>query len=134
MQTKLGKDRGNCLTACLSSLTGIHIDELPDLYSHSGIEWWDTLYDWCIKNNYSLMLIKNNDFGKILILNQYGIGVVKLVDIEERHAVILKYTLNYKSDKWFWDAEVWHDPNPNKYKIETIEELIFINKCDTTNC
>lgn len=131
MQTKFGNDNGNCLTACLASLTGIPIEKLPDLYSHSGIEWWDTLYAWCVENNYGLMLIKEGEQNRMLVLNQYGIGVAKLKNIEVRHAVILKYTLNAKGNKWYWDAEVWHDPNPTKYEIEKIEEHIFINNWNT---
>lgn len=127
LQTKFGKGQGNCLTACVSSITGKPIEELPDFYSHSGIEWWDRLYAWCFKEGYGLTLVKDESADHMLVLNQYGIGVAKLKGIEERHAVILRYSLSSQKDKWHWDAELWHDPNPKKYEIEKIEEHIFIN-------
>jgi len=130
MQTKFGKDKGNCLTACVSCLTGIPIEEIPDLYSHSGLEWWDTLYDWCVKNNYGLIYFKQKDIPA-LILNGYGIGTFTVKGTDELHCVILEYKLGMRGnvalgEEWNHDAFVYHDPNPLKPELIDLQFHIFI--------
>lgn len=124
-QTKFGKDKGNCLTACVACLTGIPISDLPDLYSHSGIEWWDTLYAWCKDNGYGLIYF-NEEQPRALLLGTYGIGAFTVEGSEEMHAVILEYKMQMNGEEWIWEAFVYHDPNPKKPKLVDLKFHIFL--------
>lgn len=55
-----------------------------------------------------------------------GLGDLKVKDHHERHAVILKYSLESKKNIWTWVGEIIHDPNPNKPPLLEIEEHIFL--------
>ncbi len=125
MQTRFGTGNGNCAQAAVASLLHLKLEDVPNFVSHSGLEWWDSLYAWCLKNNYGLILIDKNQ--KSLILNTYGIAVAKVKGIEdETHAVVMKYTLGNKGQEWTWDAEIYHDPNPNKPELVDFLQHFFI--------
>jgi hypothetical protein len=51
-QTKYGKE-GNCLEACISSLTGISLESFPDLTEIESVngEWWKILNNWLRKKH-----------------------------------------------------------------------------------
>lgn len=122
MQNKFNP--GNCLNACIASITGKNINEIPDLSCFSGIEWWDALYAWCIENNFGLFLIE--EANPLLVLNYLGIGACKIKESEELHAVVMRYSLESKGETWKWKGEIVHDPNPNPPTKLKFEYHIFI--------
>lgn len=125
MQTKYGKGNGNCAQACVAGLLNMNLEDVPDFASASGIEWWDSLYGWCIENSYGLILLDANT--KHLITNTFGIGVCKIKESDdETHAVILQYSLDQKGEQWTYKAELYHDPNPKGMTILEVTHHIFI--------
>lgn len=112
--------------ACVASILEKNIEDIPDLYSFSGLDWWDQLYAYCIENDLGLLILSEGVANYSLMVNCFGIGCATVKGSEERHAVILKYKLISKGQKWTWEGELVHDPNPLKPELIKFEEHIFI--------
>lgn len=103
-QTKLGHE-GNCLEACISSLTGIPLNDFPDLskIASENSNWWKILNNF-LQENYEIYCESvNYEAGK----NHYKRGIVIAIGNSpncdnEKHAVL-------------WDMEkdkMIFDPSP----------------------
>ncbi len=118
-QTKLHKigTRGNCLAACLSSITEIPIEKIPKLEDING-DWAEEMIGWLWDNGFEFesyndedQIIKesNNDY--------YIVGGTSPRNKNINHSVIYK------------NKNLIHDPHPdNKGIINEPKYLWYIKK------
>lgn len=48
MQTKFGSPDGNCLPACIATVTGIDIDDLPNFCKKYKYDWLEQMAEWLL--------------------------------------------------------------------------------------
>lgn len=116
MQTRFGKDEGNCFSACIASLfAGIEVDNVPVF---GGENWWVDFTGWSVKN-----------LGYIPLL------IFADADMPYGWPPDTYYLVGGKSPRGNFDhsivylaGEFVHDPYPNgEGKLETIVDyIIFI--------
>jgi hypothetical protein len=120
-QTKFGRDRGNCLQACIASVLEMDIDKIPDFQS-SESGWFRALIDWCEEYDLGLLFLKNTSDSSLLI-NCYPILTFTVSGEEEEHAVVGKTTVIYneKTKLMEWEASLYHNPNKDLDSHRLIE-------------
>lgn len=106
---------GDCWAACISSLTEIPIEELPDVNDPKNSEWpsyWYTMWNFLKDRGFSLYCENVNQFvGN----NGYCIACGKSPRGDFNHAVI-------------WNDGIIHDPHPDKTGILNIDHFEIIDK------
>lgn len=131
MQTKFGKNQGDCLLACVASLFEMDIKDVPD-FTLSGKDWFDDFYEYCKGRGMSLILIhpdENGNFSKIFISDMYAILLFEVIGSEEDHAVIgiLERMDDDPDDpegRIIWESRIYHDPNPNRINLGKLKSII----------
>lgn len=110
-QTKFGLNQGNCLSACIASILEVSIEDVPD-FPTTG--WFDVLINYCLANNLTLMHFPLEKVQGCLFFNTHIIIIMTVEGYTENHAVVAKTNFNkIAENKWEWQAEVAHNPNPN---------------------
>jgi len=110
---------GDCWAACISSLTGIPLDEVPDPNSEENKEWpvyWVNMYKFLQQRGFDMCCINVSEFKE----EDYCIAVGKSprcigVNSDLYHAVI-------------WNKGIVHDPHPDRTGILTIDHFEVIEK------
>jgi len=98
LQTRFGREKGNCFEACIASVLEIPIDVIPVLSQYLDSDWWRELRSWMHARGWTLLAI---DYP-----NQSGpdpsmcIAIGKSPRGSHRHAVV------WSSDR------IVHDPFP----------------------
>jgi hypothetical protein len=115
MQTDLGP-RGNCQSACLATLLGISLSEIPNwaaLADGDGNKFAQMQRDWLAERGYGILTVVQWQALPWPPARGYFIcgGVSPRGN---RHAVIYK------------DGALWHDPHPEGLGIETVDDLDII--------
>lgn len=106
---------GNCLTACVSTLTGLPMESLPEFCRDS--DWYSRLREWAMDNGYGVNYWRN-DMGSMLADNQNLILLLRLDGTDELHAVIARTeatpigpTEDGSGTAYQWKSYVTFDPN-----------------------
>ena len=112
-QTKDGK-QGNCMSACIASLMGITIDDVPNFFeiSNNDKEWWIELRKWLATHHFGIMTI-NFEQGWAERFNGYLI-VSGISQRDIFHATIWK------------NGKMVHDPHSSKSGIKKPEQIDII--------
>lgn len=118
-QTVYAYGHGDCLMACLSTITGIKLDAMPnfgdsDLYSEDN--WFESLSNW-VNENKDLSIIYFSvcdEWVEKLAPNTYYIGVGFTEGGREEHACVYK------------GKELYHDPNPMNNGLKKIDQVIVV--------
>lgn len=108
-QTKFGAPEGNCLMACVASITGIPLEALDDLYTAEaraeGSHWWDVFTSALNRHGWHAVYLLAED-GVIPRGYAVGSGVSPR---GLRHAVVVQ------------DGAIVHDPHPSRAGVEQVE-------------
>lgn len=112
-QDKFGDD-GNCMSACLASLLGFELSEVPNFFEmgRNDTEWWNALRNWLAKCNVGLI---NTAMNKGQIARIKGYFIVGGISAREIPHVVL-----YK------DGKPWFDPHPEQNGLSYIEGIDLI--------
>jgi hypothetical protein len=107
-QTKFGAPHGNCLMACVASLTGVPLDALDDLYTAEqrtpDRHWWAVFTDALNAHGWHAAYVRQDG----IVPAGYAIGSgVSPRDL--RHAVVVK------------DGKLAHDPHPSGEGVREVE-------------
>ena len=116
-QTCFGES-GNCMSACLATIMGLSIDDVPNFFevSNTHDEWWKAVHDWLETYGYGLCTV---DFSAEWMARKRGYVIVSGVSERDLfHATIWK------------DGEFVHDPFPNGKGVENPEQVDFLYKLD----
>lgn len=64
-QTKLhtNEQNGNCFRACLATITGLGIDDMPHFEDMSADEWWPKFFKWAWDNGWEVFSHSNAPDG-----------------------------------------------------------------------
>lgn len=118
-QTKFGKE-GNCFAACLASLFGVSIDEIPDFFSKGDEFWWDNVRAFLKERGYGVFTI---GYSEDWMKEQCGCFIVAGKSPRElTHAVIYN------------EGKMIHDPHPDGGGVIPEEIDIIYKKFDVKQC
>lgn len=117
-QTKFGLKEGNCFEACVSTLTGIPIDKIPN-FNENG-NWIHNFFVWMENRGNKVIHIKNPLNGNFSVssrqYNTYAIGK------DNTHAFIVDcYTYFTGDDVKQTYFDVIHDPLHKDLKNSDID-------------
>ena len=102
-QTQFGSGHGNCMMACVASITGIPLNELPDVWVVCDDEWWVNIYNELLKFGWELVATTVKEaHGRYTI--GYGPGPRGL-----KHSVVCRH------------GRIIHDPHPSREGLCEIE-------------
>ena len=98
-QTKFGKPDGNCFAACLASIFGLPLDDIPEFHTVSGESgWWFHFNEWSREHGYEVLMVRGIDHApvgmKCIASGMSGRGL--------NHAVVWE------------DGKIKHDPHPSR--------------------
>ena len=113
MQTVFGS-RGNCMSACLASLLGLPIGQVPNFFdkSESDDHWWELVREWLKEHGLGVITI---NYSQELMEKIGGVHIVAGLSARDvNHAVLYK------------DGKLFHDPHPDNTGVEPETwDLIF---------
>jgi hypothetical protein len=104
--------RGNCQSACLATLLGIPLSEVPNWAAMEGNDQlkFDAMRSWLRAIGWDLMTVERGGmdawpprFGAFIAGGKSARGI--------DHAVIYR------------DGELWHDPHPDRTGIKSVETI-----------
>lgn len=105
-QTTFGAPEGNCLMACVATLTGVPLGALDDLFAaecqHEGAHWWELFTAALHTHGWHPVYLPGAD-GVVPTGYAIGSGVSPR---GLRHAVVVK------------DGQLAHDPHPSREGAE----------------
>ncbi len=122
-QTLFGDKTGNCFPACIATITGIPLEEIPNFcVEHPGDNvWFREFAKWCGSRGWAPIAFNFTDGGRGHLDYAQEIAPLALwiaggKTDRGKHAVV------YIGDKLF------HDPNPRHGRagIESIEDGIYL--------
>ena len=124
MQTKFGYPEGNCIMACVASITGFVIESLPDLYidaEQQGKNWWRFFVEEMMKLGYFAVRYDFGDDGPPVI--PMGLAIVggsspRKIEDEDGGAVGHVVVMD--------GGKLVHDPHPDQSGIGTIDDWIVL--------
>lgn len=126
-QTKYGKGLGNCLQAAFASILDLPLESVPDFADYGpGMLWFDPAVEWLRSVGYGFVYW--HDIDSIAAINCYALAFCCVVDETERHAVVVRFERDEGEDpdKFYWRAEIAHDPNERGgYVLGNIEEYMM---------
>lgn len=124
--TKFGVGIGNCFQASLASILNCPLKVVPD-FNLYGIDWYSHFLEWATNNNLATLFFRPENHSRVIISNCIGIGIWTLRDTDERHAVVMKYSIaEIESDSVSWKCEEIWDPNPGKpIKKDLVEHILI---------
>lgn len=116
---------GNCYPACLSSVTGIPLEEIPNYeFKENSVELWESWFNkvglWSLK-----FKIKPETPPSFILPMPHDINVIasgKSRAGNFHHAVVGKLILS----KDGWTVKVIHDPHPSRDALVEINTVEFI--------
>ncbi len=121
MQTTLGEDKGNCMSACIASMLEMPIREVPTFLDKET--WVRDLNDWLHQYGLFYLEIKWNPFPIQLSAPVLCIASGKSPRGNFLHCVIgkIKPVSLYKAD-----MELIHDPHPNREWLIDVQDVGFL--------
>lgn len=88
-QTYSGKNKGNCLAACISSLLEININDIPGLNETDGDEWYLKISQAIEKFGYYMLQLNIKKEDMKYIKGSKIIGVPSLNYSDQLHCIII---------------------------------------------
>ncbi len=101
-QTIFDGENGNCLQACVATITRLPMDAVPN-FSTFREKWFDALLSWADARGYEMMPVNPKHWdAPVLAFGQSPRGI--------RHAVV-------------WDGDsMMHDPHPDGAGLVSVED------------
>lgn len=121
-QTKLGIS-GNCFSACLATVLGLKIDDVPNFFDVAGSDheaWWKAVRAWLKPRGYGIICIS---VSSDLLYMLDGIFIVSGPSPRlagESHATV-----------WYGRKHM-HDPHPDNTGLSLIESIDLLYPLDPT--
>ena len=118
---------GNCLSACLASITGVQIETIPNfatLYAETG-HWEEAFGEFLLKHGYQMreyFYFPQNGTWEDLLKQSSGIdgyficGGSSPRETAGGHAVVYK------------DGVMVHDPHPSRAGLNVLEDAYMIER------
>lgn len=138
-QTTFGHGKGNCLSACIATLTGIPIDAIPT-FADKGAEWFPEMLRWLEWKGYGCVYYNfadpSNPVSEVIAVGFSILGMSTAGSDSEDHAVVARLLRVPGTKRYIGDTEtgnremlhasgetircvietvreIWHDPNPH---------------------
>ena len=115
-QTIFGDKKGNCFAACVASLLGRSLDEVPNFCTkYPAVEWWDKFRDWLHEQGYEAIFLEfkeNNWDGAWKMMFTEADGLMWIASGKSPRGDFLHSTV-YKGAKLFFD------PHPDNGGIDS---------------
>lgn len=106
---------GNCLQACLATITEIPLEQVPHFAAMEGlIDWQKAVKEWAAVNNWLVY-----EHHGIIVSSQDQIGIATGVSPRDKalnHAVV------------YVNGKIWHDPSPSNQGIGAIRTYLDFRK------
>jgi hypothetical protein len=127
-QTLFGDKNGNCFPACVASITGIPLEEIPNFcVEHPGDnEWFRAFAKWLGSRGWAPIAFVFNDGARAHLDYAREIApgapwIASGLTSRGRHAVV------------YVGAELFHDPNPRHGRagIDSVEDGIYLVRAVT---
>jgi hypothetical protein len=108
------EERGNCLAACLATIFGVAIDELPDFLRG---DWKKTLQSWSTGRGYSAAFIAPP-----------GPGVVQFAIDLDAPLIMCGSSPRGRKHATVWDkGRPFHDPHPGRAGLTSHDyAIVFV--------
>jgi hypothetical protein len=121
MQTKFGKEEGNCFQASVASLFELKLDEVPDfcnIYRDDEEHWFREFVLWLGQWRMSAIMI-DTDKTDLKTRPNYQdcfllVGAARVDGVE--HSII------------YYNGDLVHDPNPNSGKLKIRDVILIFHK------
>lgn len=125
-QDRFGKGNGNCLQAAVASVLDLPLDAIPNFSDAEG-DWFVHITRWASEQGIGVIYAPTKGEQFYLAVNSYAVGVWSIGDSEERHAVVMRFdSSQIDGDRWQWEADVVHNPNPATTQLlSEFEEVLF---------
>lgn len=109
MQTKFGMPEGNCFAACLATLLGLYIEEVPEFQwgpdgELDGDRWWQRTRAWLKDRGIALIQLDLEDRPGMLHMLPYGLPM--MVGGQSHRGDFLHSVI-------YMNGDLWHDPHPD---------------------
>ena len=111
-QTLQGPESGNCFPTCISMITGIPLEEIPNFCAHKNKGWWGDAARWLLTRGWIGIYIDGDAWNKNLVclyaVYKSGIPIIvggKSPRFDCGHAVVFKDRKQY-------------DPHPDDLGID----------------
>ena len=120
-QTIFNNKNGNCFQACIASMLGLSLSEVPN-FAECGDEWWASFRRWALGMMYSPLEINwpigKGAHGQHVFPNSGQVcwAVGKSPRGDWLHAILVVWA----NDCW----ELLHDPHPDNMGLDGEPELI----------
>lgn len=113
-QTKFGKENGNCFAACVASLFGRPIEDIPDFHEvRVQGNWWVAFENWL--ETYGLLPVMFDD----PLPDGFPLDCYYIVGgISPRAPDMLHACIGY-------GGEIIHDPHPDGRGLKVITDYTF---------
>lgn len=115
-QTKFGPKEGDCFAACIASLLGLDIDEVPD-FGQGKKNWYRLFEEWLRCRRLAPLTV----YGKSAIIPK---GVYYLAGGKSSrgipHSVI------------YLNGEMVHDPHPDRDGLAEVTDYLFLVPLNTS--
>lgn len=135
-QTRYGAPAGNCTEACIASILGVPLEDVPDLYKECRREaldgnWFRVLNDWLKPRGLAL--------ARVALLPDRGLPIylepntLVIAGGPEKTPAGPKPVGHYCIYRFGGDFELVHDPHEGWEGLERIEDLLLIVRAPITD-
>lgn len=124
VSTPDGSQHGNCLVACVASLAGVDIEDVPD-FSNAGSEWFPIMYQFLKDHGMEFEGTRYVYIDSFVydLINYEGVdGHVIVCGASHREFVKRGHAVLYK------DGKCVHDPHPENNGLRSIEYMYLIRR------
>lgn len=123
-QTVIDNERGDCERACVATITGIPIEEIPN-FSEPGLPLDCWMNQWLHTRGYGL--IETYDKVKYNWIGLYRLVAIATVPSQMfegcRHAIVVGWR-DHPVYPGAYECYVFHDPNPNNAPYKDVDKQI----------
>lgn len=126
-QTLIDTTLGDCMRACVATITGIAIEDVPNFVDPS-IPWADHMGAWLHRQGFGLIEAYADRTPKAY--NWLGLeGMVAMASVPSQafegctHAIVVGWRQHPEYEAAL-EVYVVHDPNPNNAPYEDVEKLV----------
>lgn len=123
-QTRYGDPEGNCTEACLATMVGCELDEVPDLFKLShppgGRHWFIVLDEWLATRGLALVQVQYDGPGTPF--PAFTVPGVPVIAGGPAKANGVAHYCVMESGTW----KLLHDPHEGWEGITAVEDVLFL--------
>ncbi len=147
-QKIIDRSKGDCLPACIATVTGIPLEEIPNFCEGNDYRWLQNMKDWLYKKGWCIIRIKegtrwvekgmfggfNNDNQAAVVLDSdypINMAVPSLEYKDGLHSIVGETEVSQTGGIYeSFSLKVFHDPNKNncgkEQKGNIVDYLIIV--------